>query len=186
MLDKILAYDYLLFKWIHITTQNKFFDFLMPFMRNQYFYAPVYIFLLILMYQQFGKKGLRWCLYFFACFAFADFISASILKPMLHRVRPCNDALWFGQIRNLVPISRGFSFPSTHACNHFALSIFIIVTLSHVYKKIYIWALLWAFCVAYAQVYVGVHYPTDVLCGALLGTWVGYIIGNYFNLRTHL
>ncbi|ULT46287.1 phosphatase PAP2 family protein [Niabella defluvii] len=32
-----------------------------------------------------------------------------------------------------------------------------------------------------AQVYVGVHYPFDVLCGALLGTFIGSLSGHLFN-----
>jgi membrane-associated phospholipid phosphatase len=185
-MPSLLDYDFILFSKIHTEWHNSIADTIIPFIRNQYFWAPLYIFILAFMYFNYGIKGLRWCLFFFITFAIADFVSASILKPYFARVRPCNDANWFGYIRPLVPLSRGYSFPSSHASNHFGLSVFIITTLSRYYKYIIPASLLWAGSIAYAQVYVGVHYPLDVLAGALLGTWVGYLCGNYFNLRWQL
>ncbi|WP_371304161.1 phosphatase PAP2 family protein [Citrobacter freundii] len=41
----------------------------------------------------------------------------------------------------------------------------------------------WAASIAYGQVYVGVHYPLDIFCGALIGTFIGFITANYFNKR---
>jgi membrane-associated phospholipid phosphatase len=40
---------------------------------------------------------------------------------------------------------------------------------------------IWAAIISYAQVYVGVHYPLDVICGALLGCFLGYIMARLFN-----
>ncbi|MBK8080597.1 MAG: phosphatase PAP2 family protein [Saprospiraceae bacterium] len=34
----------------------------------------------------------------------------------------------------------------------------------------------WATMIALAQVYVGLHYPFDVIGGALLGSFIGFII----------
>jgi membrane-associated phospholipid phosphatase len=182
-MEQLLNLDYWLFELIHIKCANGLFDFIAPFFRNQYFWVPLYVFILIVMYQRFGKEGLWWCVGFLASFALADFISASILKPMFGRVRPCVDPMWYGQIRHLVNASTSPGFPSTHASNHFALSAYMAVTLSRHFKKIALLAYIWAALVALAQVYVGVHYPLDVTCGALLGIWIGYITGNYVNLR---
>jgi membrane-associated phospholipid phosphatase len=186
VLKKILKWDNVAFEWIHLKGQNTFLDFILPFIRNPYFWGPLYIFIAIFMYQTFGRKGLIWMLFFIITFAISDFVSASIIKPIIHRVRPCNDAFWISQIRHLVPRSHGFSFPSSHATNHFALAVFGIITCRSFFKQVVLFALIWASIIAYAQVYVGVHYPVDVLCGALLGTWAGYITGNYFNLRFKL
>jgi membrane-associated phospholipid phosphatase len=186
LMHKILAWDYEVFYAVHIRSQNALCDFILPFVRNQYFWAPLYVFILVVVYQQYGKKGLLWCLWLLVTFACADFISASVLKPIFARARPCMDPQWYGIVRHIVPISTGPSMPSTHATNHFAISTFMIVTLSHVWSPVRYWALLWASLVAFAQVYVGVHYPSDVFVGALLGVWVGYITGNYVNLRARL
>jgi membrane-associated phospholipid phosphatase len=186
VLKKILNWDYIAFKAIHLNGQNAILDFILPFLRNPYFWGPLYIFVAIYMYQVYGRKGLIWMVFFIITFAISDFVSASIIKPIIHRIRPCNDGLLLSQIRHLVPRSSGFSFPSSHAANHFALAVFSIITCRRFFKNIVPYALLWAGVIAYAQVYVGVHFPMDVIFGALLGTWAGFITGNYFNLRFKL
>jgi undecaprenyl-diphosphatase len=94
--------------------------------------------------------------------------------------------MWNGMHRHIVPDSHGFSFPSSHATNHFAMAMFIYITCSKFHSGIKYLAFFWAAAVAYAQVYVGVHYPIDVLAGATLGCWIGYLTGNYFNMRSEL
>ncbi len=166
--------------------QNAVLDFLLPFIRNPFFWAPLYLFLIIVMWEKFAKKGMLWVLFFTISFAIGDFFSTRLLKPLFMRVRPCSDAMWHDVFRHLVPNSSGPSFPSSHATNHFALAVFIIITCGHFHKSIKWLAIFWASLVAYAQVYVGVHYPLDVLGGALLGSWIGYTVGNYFNMRSAL
>jgi undecaprenyl-diphosphatase len=82
-----------------------------------------------------------------------------------------------------VPCGSGLSFPSSHAANHFSISVFTGVTLGW-YKK-WIWpaVIAWAALVCYAQVYVGLHYPLDVFSGALLGALTGAATGKFFNRR---
>lgn len=185
-MGKILQWDYQLFERIHSGLANDFFDFLLPFCRDKYFWAPVYLFVAILVYERAGKKSLVWILGLIATFALSDFISASFLKPIFHRTRPCNDSMWHDVYRNIVKRSRGYSFPSTHATNHFAISTYIYLTLGHLNKKIFWLALGWAILVGFAQIYVGVHYPSDILAGAMLGMWIGYIVGNYSKYNTEI
>ena len=111
----------------------------------------------------------------------ADQASSDFFKPYFHRIRPCNNPALDGIVRVLVPHSNGFSFPSSHAANHFALALFSAITLGHLHKWVWPVALLWATVVAYAQVYVGVHYPVDVICGGLLGVLIGIGTGKIFN-----
>jgi undecaprenyl-diphosphatase len=37
--------------------------------------------------------------------------------------------------------------------------------------------------IAFAQVYVGVHYPSDVICGALFGSMLGWLTAKVFDKR---
>jgi membrane-associated phospholipid phosphatase len=183
-LQRIINWDYNLFEWIHKGHANAVFDFVMPFVRNPYFWGPLYIFLAVLVYENFGKKALVWAILFFVVFALGDFLTAKILKQVFQRVRPFNDPQWMGIIRSLVPRGKGFSFPSTHATNHFGLATYIIITLGAYHKNIKWFALVWAILVCYAQIYVGAHYPLDIIAGALIGTWIGYVIGNYSKYNT--
>jgi len=69
----------------------------------------------------------------------------------------------------------GYSFPSSHASNHFALASLLAPSWARGASSRWRWALfLWAASIAYGQVYVGMHYPVDVLFGALLGTAIGW------------
>ena len=183
MFELIKPIDERVLHFIHVTCGKDWLDQIIPFFRNPYFWAPVYLFLLVFMWKQFGKKGLLWCLFFFVTFVFCDFISASILKPMIHRVRPCNDGSLYFAIRELVTCGSGYSFPSSHATNHFGFALFITGTLGHRYKMVVPLTLFWAVLVCYAQLYVVVHYPSDILAGALLGSLIGWAFSAYFTKR---
>ena len=43
-------------------------------------------------------------------------------------------------------------------------------------KKYGVPALILAFLIGFSRLYVGVHYPSDVLCGALIGTGIALLI----------
>ncbi len=182
MLGFIQHIDESVLYFIHVTCGNLFFDTIMPLIRNPYFWSPLYLFLLVFMWKNLGKKGLWWCAFFFVTFVFSDFISASLLKPFFHRLRPCNANLFF-TIRELIPCGSGFSFPSSHATNHFGMAMFMIITLQHVYKFVTPFSLFWAILICYGQLYVCAHYPSDILGGALLGSLIGLFFGKYFNRR---
>ena len=97
------------------------------------------------------------------------------------RLRPCNDPINALHGRLLVECGSGYSFPSSHATNHFGMSLFLYFTFGSFFKWIKPVVILWAALVAYAQVYVGVHYPIDVVTGACIGSIIGYIVARLFN-----
>lgn len=178
--DILIYWDFT--AWFYINTQwvNDFFDLLMPFLRNQWTWAPLYLFLLIFMPLNYGRKGWMWCVLFILSFAIGDYLSASIIKPYYLRMRPCNNPYLKDIVHLLVPCGSGYSFPSSHATNHFAMGVFSAMTLGKRHKWVWILALLWAFSIAYAQVYVGVHFPGDVVTGGLLGSITGLVIGKIY------
>lgn len=65
----------------------------------------------------------------------------------------------------------GFSFPSNHAVNMFCTAFF----LSSFFPKGRWVFISIAFLVAYSRVYNGVHYPLDVICGGMLGSFCGIL-----------
>lgn len=132
------------------------------------------------MLLNFGKKGALWCVFFLLTFAISDQISAHFLKEFFQRTRPCFDPNFSKMCRLLVPCGGGYSFPSSHAANHFALAVFSIYSLQDKGKWILPAFIFWAGIVCYAQVYVGVHFPLDVVFGAMVGIFVGGITGKLF------
>ncbi|MCB0696553.1 MAG: phosphatase PAP2 family protein [Chitinophagaceae bacterium] len=183
--DWLIYWDFT--AWYYLNTQwvNDFFDLLMPVLRNQWTWAPLYLFLLIFMPLNYGRKGWMWCVFFILAFALGDYVSASIIKPYYIRLRPCNNPYIKDIVHLLVPCGSGHSFPSSHATNHFAMGVFSAVSLRKKARWVWVVALLWAFSVAYAQIYVGVHFPGDVLIGGILGTIIGLVTGYTYNRVYH-
>lgn len=179
-MDSLIQIDHSIFTFVNQTMSNPLLDYILPLFRNPYFWSPLYLFLLVWMWQQFRSIGLFWCLFFFLTFVFSDTISASFIKPLVHRLRPCNDPYWNDVINNVVRCGVGYSFPSAHATNHFGMSAFIFYTIGTQLVVSKPLAILWASLVGFAQVYVGVHYPSDILGGALLGWLIGFALAKYF------
>ncbi len=181
MIDELIYLDFRVWYYLNVVGHNAFLDAVVPYLRNQWTWAPLYLFLLLFMTGNFKRKGWMWCVFFLLTFALSDHISAAILKPIFQRVRPCNNPYLEGIVHNIVPCGGGYSFPSSHAANHFSLAIFSAVSLQHIVKRIWIVALAWAILVSYAQVYVGVHFPLDVFCGGILGAIIGCLTGLLYN-----
>jgi membrane-associated phospholipid phosphatase len=126
MPDFLLQLDHRLFYFINHTLSNRFFDWIMPYLRYPQFWIPVYVFIFVFCLWRYQKKGVVIILLLVATFAVADFGSAGVIKPLVKRLRPCNDPALAQTIISRVPCGTGYSFPSSHASNHFAIAIFLI------------------------------------------------------------
>ncbi|MBL4677641.1 MAG: phosphatase PAP2 family protein [Mucilaginibacter sp.] len=182
MPDFLLNLDRHLFYLINHDWANPFFDALMPLMRNPKFWIPLYVFIIGISIWRYKRQGALMILFLALSAGFADFTSASIIKPAVQRLRPCRDPYTSPADVNRVPCGTGYSFPSTHATDHFALAIFLGIVLFKRHKWIMPLAILWAATICFAQVYVGVHFPVDVILGALYGSLVGWLFAYVFRM----
>jgi membrane-associated phospholipid phosphatase len=173
MIESLQQFDVALFLKIHRGLANPFFDWLLPLMRNRYFWAPLYLFIVVFSFIEYKKKGWYIIGMLLATFAMGDLIVSRIIKPLVTRVRPCNELSLADMIIHRVPCGSGYSFPSAHATNHFAIAVFLICIFYDKWKPVLPIGLLWAFIISFSQIYVGVHYPIDTMVGALLGTAIG-------------
>ncbi len=180
MLSRLAELDKQLFLALNKDLANPFFDWLMPLLRNRFFWAPVYLFLLVFLSRNYKKYGWLMLVFLFLTFAFSDYLTSGIMKPLFERLRPCNDPGFNNEINLRIACGSGFSFPSSHAANHFGIALFITTIFYSRFKPIAGLSLVWAFSIAFAQVYVGVHYPFDVAAGALIGSIIGYLTGTFF------
>ncbi|MCH3972890.1 MAG: phosphatase PAP2 family protein [Oscillospiraceae bacterium] len=90
----------------------------------------------------------------------------AVLKPLVARPRPC----WLdpGTVL-LLPMPRGYSFPSGHALTAAAAAAVLTLT-----NRKFAWAAVpAALLIGFSRLYLYVHFPSDVLCGLLLGAAVG-------------
>lgn len=172
MLDQFIKWDLSAFHLINGVWHSPFLDFLMPWVRNKYLWAPLYLFLIAFFLINYKRQGALALLYLGITVLFCDQISSDIIKPWVQRLRPCHDPLVKEQVRLLAGCGGPFGFTSSHAANHFGVAVFL-GTLMRYKKFVFPVALLWALIVCYAQVYVGVHYPLDIAGGALLGAVIG-------------
>lgn len=106
-----------------------------------------------------------------------DQISSHLIKPWIERLRPCQNP----DIQSLVYLASGrcggkYGFVSSHAANCFAAATYLFALLRPYFKKSWIPLFAWAVIVAYSRIYLGVHYPLDLLCGALLGALLGWLV----------
>lgn len=181
MLKSVLQMDRSLFYYINNRWSNNVFDGIMPFIRNQYFWVPLYLFLLVFVFTNFRTKAWWWLLFFLATFALTDLISTQVIKVLVERPRPCVDPVASETVRMLIPCSYGYSFVSSHATNHFGIAMFMFMSMKQ-FSNRWIWLLfVWALLISFAQIYVGAHFPIDVFGGTLLGLFIGHRTAIIFN-----
>lgn len=180
MPEQLLQLDLHFFYLINQKWSNPFFDLIMPMLRNAKVWIPLYVFIFSFSLIRYRKQGAILLILLALTFAVADFVSASIIKKEVQRLRPCNEPGLHGTIISRVPCGSGFSFPSSHASNHFAIAIFISLAFHKKWRWIWLVSLLWAASICYAQIYVGVHYPVDIIAGAAFGTLIGLLFGSIF------
>ncbi len=175
-MTELLHFDEQLFHLINSGWHNPFFDVVMPFLRNKYVWMPFYLFLFAFLLINFKKNGLFIVLALALTIGMADVTSSHLIKKNVKRLRPCKVIERPSDLHLLVPCGSGYSFPSSHAANHFAIAIFLSLTLGKMFRWIRLPLLLWALSISLAQVYVGVHFPLDITAGALLGSLIGWVV----------
>ncbi len=114
--------------------------------------------------------------------AATDQLSASVIKPLVGRSRPCEVLgsvhFWYGPegwITTPAEVIRSykssFSFPSSHATNITGAMLFLGLA----FRKT-LWPLLFvALLVSYSRVYIGVHWTSDIIAGMALGALLGWL-----------
>jgi len=184
MFKQIVDFDKYLFGLVNQKASNPFFDSIMPFIRQPLFWLPLYLYIILFAIYNFPKKAAIWIGTMLITVGITDSISSRVFKPLIGRLRPCNNPELSETIRLLVDhCGQNGSFTSSHATNHFGIAVFICMTLGKVWGKFNYLFILWAALVCFAQVYVGVHFPFDVLGGAILGSITGFATGKYFNKK---
>ena len=109
-----------------------------------------------------------------ACVLVTAGITNLVIKPLVARPRPCDDPLIKYAVDVVSGVSAGnYSFFSAHAANTSALVMFLALLIRN---RLFIVAMIiWSLLNCYTRLYLGVHYPSDILCGLLFGSLMGFI-----------
>jgi undecaprenyl-diphosphatase len=178
MIETLYGIDRSIYVFINSSLSNPFSDVLGPFfsgLTSTWYGISILVILWLFLFLRGGREGKIVALLIIPLVAISDQLSSAVIKQVAARARPCheiNGKQVVDTIRLLVPCGSGYSFPSSHATNAFAVASFV----AHSFHRWRIPLLLFACAVALSRVVVGVHYPSDVAGGALIGVAVAYTL----------
>lgn len=172
MLDIIKSTDESLFLFLN-AHHNSFFDPLMWLFSEKFYWVPLYLWFLWLLYKRYPKH------FWTVLIAIALMITVSdqlcnLVKNNVMRPRPSQEPHLYSLVHVIHDYRGGmYGFYSSHASNAFALALFMITVFRSKWKYILPISLIYAILTAYSRIYLGVHYPGDVLTGAIIGSLLG-------------
>lgn len=174
MIEFVKSIDLLLLDLIN-GTGRPFLDPIMIFLSGKFVWIPLYLYLIFLLYEQYGKSFWVPLLFILISLTLSDQFTSSFMKPFFQRPRPCLDQ----SLAIVVEVVKGcggkYGFASSHAANTMGLAVFYFMLLKKK-KKILAYAIVtWALLVGYSRAYLGVHYPGDVIVGFFVGSFFGYL-----------
>lgn len=176
MIDAITALDFNIVLWVQQHIRSPFLSaFFIPF--TTIGNAGI-LFILIGIIMLFFKKTRQSGRLLLLSITISFILNDIVIKNIVQRPRPYNT---FSQIIPLVPPPGKYSFPSGHTAAAFSS----MITLFFTQKKCALTGLFIALLMGFSRIYVGVHYPTDVFCGAILGTTVAVVAAIIFKKTMH-
>jgi len=154
------------------------FDTIMWWVSKPAFGIPFYLLFVFLLYKYFGwKSALIIVLSTVAAVGLADLSAKYLFKEMFERFRPSQNFEIKDQLHYVNSYHGGmYGFVSSHAANMFSIAMILGLWLKKKIRYSLHFLLIWAALIGYSRVYLGVHYPSDVLCGALLGMSIAFLI----------
>ena len=129
--------------------------------------------LLYLSFRCGWKRGVMMLLAVALTILLSDQIASSLIKPLVCRLRPSHAEHIVAYVLNG---HRGgmYGFVSSHAANSFGVAVLLILLSRN--RMVAASMLLWAAVVSYSRIYLGVHYPGDIICGALVGVAMAFVV----------
>jgi len=103
---------------------------------------------------------------------FSRLVITELIRWLYYRPRP----FVISQVNQLISHSPSGSFPSGHAAFFFALATVIFLN----NKKAGFLFFSASFLIGLARIFVGLHYPSDILAGALIGIFFGWLTNKLF------
>ena len=160
-------------------------DIFMAFITQTWPWIPLYAVLIGLIVYCYRKENAWWLpvLGVVALVGLADWTSVHFFKDVICRFRPSHTPELEGLL--YLPDGKGglYGFISSHSANCFAIAAYVTFVLKGRFRFfrsgiMYLWAVL----IAYSRVYLGKHFFGDVLCGAIWGVLLAFLMWRLIRL----
>ncbi|WP_343485777.1 phosphatase PAP2 family protein [Allomuricauda sp. d1] len=175
MIEKLVQWDRETFLYLNgLGTET--WDAFWMFITDSITSIPLYAVLLFLTYRYLGLKKTGLIIMAVVLLITNTDQLSNFFKYGVQRLRPCHDPEISDVMRLVKSYCGGkFAYFSAHAANSFAVASFFTFLFGKKYKILVSFLVLWACIVAYSRIYIGVHFPLDVLTGALVGGFFGWL-----------
>jgi undecaprenyl-diphosphatase len=166
-MDTLLALDRQLFYLINHLPHNGLTDSLALMLSGIGIYGFVFIGIIFLFFIREERKNLRFFRMILVIAVLLLFLEQS-LKLFFVRLRPDNlvDTIYLGRQLS------DYSFPSGHAMTAFAAAYVLVKEEPRSKIGFYVFAAL----IALSRGFLGRHFPSDILAGSILGTFIGFML----------
>lgn len=181
-MEQLIEYDHDIFLYLNSLGSTTW-DGLWLFITNKLYSAPLYAFLIYLIYKKYGVKGTIITVLVVAAMITCTDQLANLFKHGFERPRPCRVEAWKGTMRFIAERCGRYGYFSGHAANSMAAAIFAGLALKSKHHNLIFILLFWSALVGYSRVYLGVHYPGDVLTGWTIGGILGF---SFYKLQQYL
>lgn len=179
MIEALNAFDRSLFLLLN-SFHSEHLNPVMVILSGQLIWIPFIGFFMWYALKYHGTKNTLLFMLFLALAMIASDVNSSyIMKNIVSRLRPC-------RLKELKPLIYSFGqkcggkygFVSSHAANSFCLIFFSLRSLNLPGKFHFFWII--PLAVSYSRIYLGVHYPGDIIGGAMIGLFWGFVFSAMF------
>ena len=175
MVEKILIYERDAFLALN-GSDSAFLDRFMWIFTGRAVWLPLAFFiLLVLIYKKNWRESLLNLLAIALVITLCDQFASHLCKPVFTRFRPTHHPDFMYLVKTVFGYRGGlYGFISSHAANAFGFATLMTLIMR---DKLFGWTLFfWAFLTAYTRVYLGVHFISDIVPGAIVGVFFGYLV----------
>lgn len=186
MLEWLIDIDTSIFLFLN-SINHPVADTVMKIISGKMTWVPLYALVLFLLIYKFKWRAFPFILAPVLLVALTDLSSVHLFKNVFLRLRPCHEPA-LRDIVHLVDERCGgrYGFVSSHAANTFGFATLFAFVFSKRFND-FNWLanalIVWAAVVSYSRIYLGVHYPADIICGALLGFLLGYLVWKILEIK---
>ena len=175
MLEEILTYERDAFLWLN-GSHTPYWDHFMWLFSSKVVWVPLACLILFtLLYKKPWRETLLILLAIVLVVTLCDQFASHLCKPLFTRFRPTHHPDFVQQVITVYNYRGGlYGFMSSHASNAFGFSLFLSLLMRQ--RILTLTLFFWACMTAYSRIYLGVHFISDIVPGALVGLFWGWVI----------